>query len=736
MSTNNRITLSGDDLNRLHACADNPPQFPDLARTGAANPHLRVFIVNFDGTANDKSAVVLDGESRATLVAASHVHYKSESERSINDSIVSKYYSGVGTNSFGAENDLGHKPSEGGYLSSVASSISKGVINLIQKVTGLGCVDRAERAHQDLVEQVKMWRQTDPDVTVHVHCVGFSRGAATGLHFMNLVDSRGALNKSVDATQSLCDRCGPGSVRQSAILIDPVSTGQGGILDLTAAPTCDALTILKAEHEPRILFPFREVSDAGANEISFVKNAHLLGAIESSRGIHYQRIQTVAMPGVHSDIGGGYGSGAIDGKRDDGGIREVSAYVIASIQNSLGLPIKPVKPSFERIQTAYAHNSNDLLNLFGGNSIQNTPSHEHQPGARLTDPVQRSRWTGEYIVQSSITGLDAPINSSRMGCLNLNAVVDELEPWIGACANAKIELNDSAAPGLIIDSGARDAFRFDGERLLYRGKAVPGCPPASQLLAALIADKAQGRMAAPITVSIDARRMGSNIDAGQTIGSSPMLPIIQAPDPWPEAVRDALRRINSSEKISAQDAGQLLCDAVAGVAKELYSGCFNMQSIQIKRSYNPKDSSINPFDGGIEITGVPSQGLTPESKPWNMDDAALQARLRVLGRGLTAVGKGLLSHGFELPKVFLQTFESGKSNSDMGIVMTRMNDYSSLKAQPQVNIHPAIFGDASQITTQTKVKIDLSKMILPSLTGAPCGDSINTPSISARRLSV
>lgn len=354
------IPLTGAQKNALQAIADDPHLSPDFAKMGEVNPNLRVFVVNFDGTWNDKDDVP-PGES-STIVAKLY-----EDSAAFNSpTFESHYVSGVGTRT------------------SKMKSLWEGA-------TGAGCKDRAEAMHDLLKATADRWRQENPNVEIHVHTTGFSRGAASSLHFLNLVDEFGACSRTADAYQrQAIDACsiGPGKVKSSAMLFDVVATGQEKVLKLTVPPTTQSVLHLTAGGEERRHFKLVSLGDdrydkmgkriEGANnaEWSQAKNVGMPPVRGPMRypcnedgSFFYQRIRQIDLPGArHSDVGGAYDkSDGIYDKNDSaykikGGIAGLPLYLARAFQSTLGIPGKrPVRPSFWDIQHGNAHDSRDAI---------------------------------------------------------------------------------------------------------------------------------------------------------------------------------------------------------------------------------------------------------------------------------------------------------------------------------------------------------------------------------------
>jgi len=120
------------------------------------------------------------------------------------------------------------------------------------------------------IEQIRA-RQADADIRVLVS--GFSRGAASARHFLNLLERD-------------CQKGNPPhdpGVRSYALLFDTVATGQRNTLLLGIPSSTDSVLHLVSMDERRIFF--RPDLDEPTND---------------------HRIRTIPLPGVHSDVGDSY----------------------------------------------------------------------------------------------------------------------------------------------------------------------------------------------------------------------------------------------------------------------------------------------------------------------------------------------------------------------------------------------------------------------------------------------
>jgi hypothetical protein len=344
------ITLTPNEIQKLldvrarYAGSQIPP--PKLADTSGSRPHLHVFVAAFDGTFNDRDAVP-PGE-RATLVADIQRDLKDT------DTLKSHYYEGVGTRTIP-------------------------IIREIEGAFGIGCEERAERAYKDLQKQVEQWQIEDPLVEVHVHVIGFSRGGASALHFLNLIDERGVvpLQRNTLESKPVPTALLPGHIFSSATLLDTVVTGQEQVLKLTLPGSTKSALQITAEHEIRRAFSLTTIQDPTTGS-GYVRSTGFLtqpksnwnsmqvnnGTLEIipralpnarnsdgqyvTNGDTYTRVITVTLPGAHSDIGGAY---------IDGNIREMSKYIIDQYHMDLGLPSTPIRPSTEHVLASFAHDS-------------------------------------------------------------------------------------------------------------------------------------------------------------------------------------------------------------------------------------------------------------------------------------------------------------------------------------------------------------------------------------------
>lgn len=346
-----KISLSSDQKQKLHDAVENA-EFPSAPRLlMRENPHVRIYVAAFDGTWNDRENLPTNWKGEVTERQSLVAEFEASLPK--NGAIKSDYFEGVGTRT----NPLMAK---------------------IEGATGWGSLERAERAYKQFTEQVDKWRKEDPNIQVHVHTMSFSRGGGSAIHFLNMVDQQGArpLAGGEFDGKPVPPALAPGKISSSATLLDTVVTGQRDTLMLGLPASTLSVLQVTADLEVRRAFSFTDAKDPGrgheiahviASDIKTDKGWNFIsdsdgtiavfareGSTEQSaratetHSIYYQRIKTVELPGVHSDIGGTY---------RDGGIREVSKYIVESHHRNLGFPIAPERPEHSAVDKAFAHDS-------------------------------------------------------------------------------------------------------------------------------------------------------------------------------------------------------------------------------------------------------------------------------------------------------------------------------------------------------------------------------------------
>lgn len=218
---------------------------PDIRSLSDGKP-WPVFVAIFDGTWNDKEDPELPRTVPAQLAEDLAALARTD------PLVQTHYYEGVGTR----------------------ESV---LLKLWDGATGRGTVERAERALFDL----KAATVANNGVVPYVYAIGFSRGAASARHFLNLADT-------------LSTSTGP--VRSSALLFDTVATGQTHRLALGVPLSNDLTVQIVATREYRFAFPYVPLQTGSPDD-------HL-----PANGNNDQVVE-VRVPGAHSDIGGGYDEG-------------------------------------------------------------------------------------------------------------------------------------------------------------------------------------------------------------------------------------------------------------------------------------------------------------------------------------------------------------------------------------------------------------------------------------------
>ena len=207
-----------------------------------------VFVFVFDGTWNDRD------EEGNPITVPGQLSLDLEYLKSQASGFELRYYHGVGTR---------------------VSVLGK----LWEGMTGAGTKERAEEALHDLNEFI----QREGKVP-HIYVIGFSRGAASARHFLNLADP--VLASSPGDNASVTKRS-----HSFALLFDTVATGQQSSLQLAIPPSTISTIHFVATRERRFSFPVVTLQQSGDKQ---------------HRG---QRLLELELPGAHSDLGGGYGNG-------------------------------------------------------------------------------------------------------------------------------------------------------------------------------------------------------------------------------------------------------------------------------------------------------------------------------------------------------------------------------------------------------------------------------------------
>ncbi|TMU14866.1 DUF2235 domain-containing protein [Halomonas sp. ATBC28] len=218
------------------------PSFFDLSKTD----ETKIYVFAFDGTENDRNNIN-DAKERQTTVGY-----------------------------------LTNKLEEYGY--DVEYLEGPGINSKLDSAFCYSCSIKADEALSSLNNKIENEISTSSGVDVKVVVLGFSRGAAIGRHFMNLVSQNWPIGSVYN-------------VRSYGLLFDTVATSVVDNLLLGIAPTTDYLIHIVARDERRKLFPVIIDKDL-AYESEVRENM-----------VTTPRLTQLELPGVHSDIGASYISG-------------------------------------------------------------------------------------------------------------------------------------------------------------------------------------------------------------------------------------------------------------------------------------------------------------------------------------------------------------------------------------------------------------------------------------------
>jgi hypothetical protein len=118
--------------------------------SGIDGEPVKIYVVAFDGTGNDKFNIAKD--ERKTVVAAMA-------------EVLEKKY-------------------DVNYVR------GPGITSKIDAAICFTCIPKAEEALSKLEKEVTSWLGLNPDGEIRILVLGFSRGAAIGRHFMNIVNDK------------------------------------------------------------------------------------------------------------------------------------------------------------------------------------------------------------------------------------------------------------------------------------------------------------------------------------------------------------------------------------------------------------------------------------------------------------------------------------------------------------------------------------------------------------------
>lgn len=246
------LPLTYDDRLKVTKASFNLLEIPYM-RELINDSEVKTYIVAFDGTENDRS------------------NYNEKLERKT----IVGYLSEV------LENN-GHD---------VNYTKGPGVDSLPDSAFCFTCLEKAGKAFEYINKKIASEIKTNEHLEIRVFVFGFSRGAAIGRHFMNLLSDKYPQNMTHKRSGNRL------TVRSIGVLFDTVATGKRKQLRLGISPTTDYLVHIIAQDERRPLFTVIEDEDK-----SFKKSAY-------QNVVRTDRLLQLTLPGAHSDIGASYLSG-------------------------------------------------------------------------------------------------------------------------------------------------------------------------------------------------------------------------------------------------------------------------------------------------------------------------------------------------------------------------------------------------------------------------------------------
>jgi Uncharacterized alpha/beta hydrolase domain (DUF2235) len=217
-----------------------------------ANPNQKLFHVSFDGTWNDRDRQTI-GTNPAEMQRLM--------EPTLGEGGKAIYKTGIGA--------------QGG-----PGSVIDGSVN-----AGAAATTIVSNAYEEFSNQVRAWKQENPNAEVVVSLAGFSRGGAQALDFANRLQIEGVPDP-LNPGQFLI---APGAIKLGPIMLfDPVDMTQGA-LNVKVPSNASSVLVLAAGSEYRSSFPAAGVVDPN-NPAD-------------------PRITRIELPGAHTDIGRGYDQG-------------------------------------------------------------------------------------------------------------------------------------------------------------------------------------------------------------------------------------------------------------------------------------------------------------------------------------------------------------------------------------------------------------------------------------------
>lgn len=402
ISGNRPIPVKATDSTKFEDLLKIPRDAPFLPHQIGSKP-VRIYKVAFDGTLNNR--VRIPRGERETIVARIATLVRA------ND-----YQPGAGMQSEDIDN--------------------------LDAMTGASCVRTAEEARDKFFSQVRKWLSEDPTTEIRVFVTGFSRGAATARHFMNIVTQEWGAQFDDKRSKSHSE-----SPRFYALLYDTVATGQHDRLQLNVPTSVEYLVHFVAIDEPReILFTPTVDVDSSLLPVDFE-------FIGGSRLTPPKRINTVYLPGAHSDVGASFSDGIGD------------LYVVLAEQflYMMGLTTTNCWDLHYDPFVSGKHDSRGKLDkLFGSpdpNSVKEVKRNSKEvhvlpPGQEEASMAKRLRelWLANA---DRMAGMSWSIQSMQMATIELRRSGTEIQPL-----GASNEIDFSSVQLKKIESQIRLEFRF------------------------------------------------------------------------------------------------------------------------------------------------------------------------------------------------------------------------------------------------------------------------------------
>ncbi|WP_080420366.1 phospholipase effector Tle1 domain-containing protein [Burkholderia ubonensis] len=260
----------------------------------------RLFVASFDGTGNNADETI----SGRTNVAEITEQIRLKKDKNIH----THYIEGPGTqrNKFSAT---------------------------IDQITGRTFSRRLEDMYAELTRQAQKWYNENPNITIGVMNIGFSRGGEQAAGFARLLHDRGL--HVVGKNGGRVNLFDGGRVKQGAILFDPVGTGTPHTKDRSIPESMASGVQINAMDEWRDDF----------------KNTKIIN--NQTEG---QPFLSVNVSGAHSDVGGGYAVNGLSRKSGNLGVKYFKK------ATNINLPALPV-PTSKNMYTI--HHSEEFVNFPG-----------------------------------------------------------------------------------------------------------------------------------------------------------------------------------------------------------------------------------------------------------------------------------------------------------------------------------------------------------------------------------